>query len=439
MENEVITVVQVQVLSKILQSSDNSIVDENNLTEEYFFGYEKEYHFIQNHIKQYGNVPDKLTFLAEFPNFELVEVGESDRYLLDKLREECLFRQSAPILQHMADLMQTDTNMAVEYMASQLQNLQPNYSLGGTDIVSQASQRYEQYKDRKANGDKWYFESGFRELDDIIHGIQRGEELLVLVARTNQGKSWILEKICAHVWGTGFNVGYFSPEMSADSVGFRFDTLTSHYSNKSLMWGKDDIDEEQYSQYIDSLKTKQNKFMVATPLDFGNQLTVTKLKNWIKQYKLDMVAIDGITYITDERGKRGDNKTTSLTNISEDLMALSVELKVPILVVVQANRSGVVQEDDGTPELESIRDSDGIAHNASKVLSIRQKKDNVLEIGIKKQRFGAVGGKLNYTWDINTGEFTYIPIKEKPSKDEEPKERTRTRTEKKEKDKSDVF
>ena len=88
--------------------------------------------------------------------------------------------------------------------------------------------------------------------------------------------------------------------------------------------------------------------------------------------------------------------------------------------------TGVVgREEQGTPELESIRDSDGISHNASKVIAIQQKKNNILEMGIKKQRFGAVGGKLNYTWDINTGQFTYVPSFD----DAEPRERTRKKVE----------
>lgn len=90
-------------------------------------------------------------------------------------------------------------------------------------------------------------------------------------------------------------------------------------------------------------------------------------------------------------------------------MSLSMELKIPILVVVQANRQGVSEKEEGTPELETIRDSDGISHNASKVISIRQLVDNVLELGIKKQRFGPVGGKLKYAWNIDKGEFVYIP------------------------------
>lgn len=431
--------VSLQILSKILESKDNTIVEENFLTADYFVGYEKEFNFIQEHIKKYGNVPDKATFLSNFPEFEIVEVTESDKYLVDAIREEYLYQQSVPVLEKFAELLKTDSNQATNYLASNIASLQPSYGLGGTDIVANAKKRFEHFLDRKNNPKEWCFESGFAELDDLVDGIAREEELFVILARTNQGKSWILEKMCAHVWGLGFNVGYFSPEMSENSIGFRFDTLTSHYANKGLTKGSADIDEEEYSKYIDELQSKQNRFVVATPSDFNNCLTVTKLKNWVRQYQLDLVAIDGITYISDERSKKNDNKSTSLTNICEDLMSLSVELKIPVLIVVQANRTGVINgEDDGTPELDSIRDSDGISFNASKVIAIRQKKDNILEIGIKKNRTGAVGGKLNYTWNINNGEFTFIPARD----DAEPKERTRQKiddTKNKYKNSGDVF
>lgn len=402
--------VTLQILSKVLHTANNSIIADNLLTEDYFVGYENEYNFIQDHIKKYGNVPDKATFLAEFPQLELVEVTESDRYLVDTVREEYLYYKAVPVIQEAANLLKDDSNAAAEFLLNAMKTLQPNYALGGVDIVADATNRFNQFIERKDKQQEWFFTCGFPELDNIIHGIQRKDELFVIFARTNQGKSWILEKMCAHVWQIGYNVGYVSPEMSASSIGYRFDTLVSHYSNSGLMWGKDDIDTDDYEAYIQGLTQSENKFIVATPLDFDKKITVTKLKNWIKQYKLDLVAIDGITYMTDERGKRGDNKTTSLTNISEDLMELSMELGVPVVVVVQANRSGVVEKGgDDTPDLESIRDSDGIAHNASKVISIHQKEHGVLNMTVKKQRFGAVGGKLTYHWDINTGEFEFIP------------------------------
>lgn len=426
--------VQLQILNKILSTQSTDILDDNLLTVDYFVGFENEYNFMQEHVKKYGNVPDKATFISNFPEFELLDVTESDSYLVNTVREEYLYYRSIPVIQQAANLLKTDSNAAAEYLINAMKTLQPNYELGGVDIISEAQSRYEQYLERKEHQDDWYFTTGFPELDDLIHGLQRIEELFVLFARTNQGKSWIAEKICTHIWEIGFNVGYVSPEMSASSVGYRFDTLYKNYSNKGLMWGQDEVDDTEYKDYIQNLSTKNNKFIVATPLDFDKKITVTKLKNWITQYKLDMIAIDGITYMTDERYHRGDTKTTSLTNISEDLMALSMEMKIPILVVVQANRGEV----GVTPELENIRDSDGIAHNASKVLSIHQKERDTVELTIKKQRFGPVGGSLLYNWDINSGQFEFIPSYD----DAESVEVTKKKVEKVKKDykdKEDVF
>jgi len=432
--------VSLQIISKILATKDLSIIENNLLTEDYFVGYEQEYNFLLQHKKEYGSVPDTATFLSKFPDITLVEVGESDRYLVDTIREEYLYYKSVPVVQKVAELLKTDANAAAEYMIHALKDLQPSYRLGGTDIIADADERYQQFIERKEHQDDYFFTCGFEELDDLIHGIQREEELFVIFARTNQGKSWVLEKMCTHVWQIGYNVGYISPEMGASSIGYRFDTLHKNFSNKGLMWGKDDVEESDYKDYIADLKQSTNRFIVATPNDFDRKITVTKLKNWIQQYKLDLIAVDGITYMTDERYKRGDNKTTTLTNISEDLMSLSMEMKVPILIVVQANRNGVSQDDaDGTPELDTIRDSDGISHNASKVISIRQTKDHILKMEVKKQRFGSVGGKLNYTWDINTGTFTFIPSED----DAEPAHRTERKVREVKKqfsgDKEDVF
>lgn len=402
--------VGLQILNKVLQTHDYSFIEENQLTKDYFLEYEDEYTFIEEHYKQYGNVPDKATFVAKFPEFDFIDVTESDRYLLQTVQEEYLYYKSVPVVQKIAQLLKADANAAVEYMFQSMKTLQPNYNLGGTDIIAEAEKRYNEFINRRDNHDSWYFTTGFQELDEVIHGLQRGEEFMVIVARINQGKSWVLERICTHVWEIGFNVGYISPEMGKSSIGYRFDTLYQNFSNSDLMWGNKNFDADAYKKYIDKLKENKHEFIVATPAeDFAKKITVTKLKNWVNKYKLDLIAIDGITYLSDERYKHGDNKTTSLTNISEDLMGLSIELGIPILVVVQANRTGVIdKESDDTPELESIKDSDGIAANASKVLALKQSNDGTLTIQVKKQRNGRVGDKVRYQWSPNIGEF--IPL-----------------------------
>ena len=424
--------IALQVLSKVIASKDISFLEDNILTVDYFVGFEDEYNFIIDHYKKYGNVPDKATFLSHFsdengnPTIELVEVTESDQYLLDTIREEYLYQKSVPILYNIRDLLKEDANAAAEYMIHAVRDLEPDYHISGLDIVSQANQRYQEFLERKNNQDKWFFTTGFQELDDITHGLQKGEEFVVIVARINQGKSWVLEKICSHIWQIGFNVGYISPEMGATNIGYRFDTLYNHFSNKDLVWGNDSLDEKAYLEYIEKLSKMENKFVVATPIDFQRKITVTKLRNWIKHNKLDMIAIDGITYLTDERFKRGNTKAETLTNIGEDLMSLSMELNIPVVVVVQANRGAVNHDDEeATPELETIKDSDGIAANASQVIAIKQMKNSVLRLEIKKQRNGKVGGRLDYAWDIDKGDFVFIPSEG----DAESKEKTEEKVE----------
>ena len=397
--------VSLQILNKIISTKDISIIIDNNLTIDYFLEYEDEYSFIKEHFDNYKNVPDIETFINKFPDFELLEVNESDRYLVDAIREEYLYSKSVPVIKKAAELLKSDSNEASRYLQSELVNLTPNYTTPYVDIIHSNS-RVEMFEDKSNNKDKWFIPTGFEELDDIIYGWQCGEEFVVIFARTGIGKSWVLVKTVQHAWEIGKNVGYVSPEMSADKIGYRFDTLNNHFSNMALVRGdKSKVSIDEYRQYNEKLAEHNNRILVSTPMDFNKQVTVGKLRTFVQANNLDMLAIDGITYMTDERYKRGDNKTTSLTNISEDLMALSCELKIPILVVVQSNRGGTEKD---TPDLEDIRDSDGIAHNATKVISLNQKEE-ALVMKIKKNRDGKIGDKLTYLWDIDLGEFTWMP------------------------------
>ena len=397
--------VSLQILNRVISTKDISIIIDNNLTIDYFLEYEDEYSFIKEHFDNYKNVPDTETFINKFPDFELLEVNESDRYLVDAIREEYLYSKSVPVIKKAAELLKSDSNEASRYLQSELVNLTPNYTTPYVDIIHSNS-RVEMFEDKSNNKDKWFIPTGFEELDDIIYGWQCGEEFVVIFARTGIGKSWVLVKTVQHAWEIGKNVGYVSPEMSADKIGYRFDTLNNHFSNMALVRGdKSKVSIDEYRQYNEKLAEHNNSILVSTPMDFNKQVTVGKLRTFVQANNLDMLAIDGITYMTDERYKRGDNKTTSLTNISEDLMALSCELKIPILVVVQSNRGGTEKD---TPDLEDIRDSDGIAHNATKVISLNQKEE-ALVMKIKKNRDGKIGDKLTYLWDIDLGEFTWMP------------------------------
>ena len=80
--------IQLQFLNKLIKTKNASLLTVNNLNHEFFSDYINEYRFIQSHLDQYGTIPDVETFVNKFPDFDVLEVGETDKYLLDALYED---------------------------------------------------------------------------------------------------------------------------------------------------------------------------------------------------------------------------------------------------------------------------------------------------------------------------------------------------------------
>lgn len=409
--------IELQVISKILDTKIYFLSDsEEEITSEYFVNYTKEFEYIQSHYKQYNTVPDIETFLSKFPDIELVEVNEDTEYLLDELNHEHLYNKLLPVFKQGFSLFEEGKLLdACDVLMSDIPKAK-EVAVKPQDVgvVESVDERIHDYEYVNQNQSANFIPTGFAEIDNDIVGLQRGDELVVFYARTNQGKSWVVEAIGTNIVEQGYRVGYFSPEMSKKDIGYRFDTLHGNLSNSAMRFGKvtDDFNLDVYTDYGNKLKQLRGEMFITTPTDFQRRLTVSKLREWKEHRSLDVIIIDGITYLTDERFQKGDSKTTSLTNISEDLMTLSGEVGIPIAVVVQANRGGVIDKASlDTPELENIRDSDGIAMNASKVYAVKQmQKNNIVTLVIenKKSRGTKMGQTYTYTWDIDVGTFVYV-------------------------------
>lgn len=406
--------VELQILSKVINTKDSSILTSNGLRSEYFTEYKEEYLFIEKHLNEYKSVPDAETFLSVFPDFTLVNVSEPDDYLVSTLNEEHLYSITVPVVQKIADLLQTNSNDAVEYLHSQIDNLRV-INNAKTNLYSDVDSRYEQYLKRCENPKFESISTGFKELDERLNGWHKGEELGVIFGRTGNGKTWVLLKSLVGAWNEGLNVGLIEPEMTAEHISYRIDTINGNFSNIALTQGKK---LEGYKEYLQSLKEKTNKFHIAGLRDFKNKITVQKLRTFIINNDIDILGIDGISYMQEEVYNREVNRSMQLTNIAQGLMDLSVELGVPILVVAQSNRGGV--RDGEAPGLENIRDSDGIAFNSSVVLAVKQ-ENGIMEIKIQKNRKGITGGSVKYKCDLDIGKFDYTKEEtRRPSEDTEP-------------------
>lgn len=395
-----------QLINKILQTKDYGIIRTNGLDDSYFEGYKDEFNFINDHYRQYGNIPDQLTFMNKFGNFELVEVNETNDFLLDQLYEQYGFNKFCKILPEFNALLKKDSRLGFNYLNSVMPELKPHAVCRGIDIIAQARERYDIYKNRSLNADSMVIKTGLQELDEIFGGWEFGDELVTIVARTNQGKSWLLMKFLAEAWKQGKRVGLYSGEMNHIKLGYRFDALFQHFSNRALVQG---MQTDGYEEYVANMETMKNPFYIITQKEFGGKPTVQKIRNFIEENNIEIMGIDQFSLMEDGRATMRDPTRMRLSHIAEDLFLLSSEYKIPILGLAQANREGAKKEGEtDAPGLENIKESDDIAHNSSKCIGMRQSNFGLV-LDIIKNREGRVGDKLLYSWDIDVGHFAYIP------------------------------
>ena len=397
-------ITQLQLLNQILETKDYSTIIENNITSDYFPNYEKEFIFINKHYITYGNVPDKATFLNAFPDFEIIQVTESKDYLVSEIYREHNEKFLASTFNKIKGLLMAGkTDDAMNLFSNAAQVASSKKHLDAINIMEDTS-RYNDYVDRCTNLDKYYLSTGLRELDSSLGGgIDMENELGVVAARTGIGKSWRIIKMVTAAVKKGLKVGLFSGEMSVNKVGYRFDSLMSGVSNSSLVHGNISVTNE-YKSYLDNLENDYTgKLFIMTRDMVDGNCGVTALRGFVEKYNLDILFIDQLSLLDDDKNARQPNER--MANISKDLKVLQVTKKIPIISASQQNRTAV--DDDGLAGTENIAVSDRVAQDASFVIFLGM-KDNYLILNIAKARDGASQRLLKYYVNYDNGTFAFI-------------------------------
>lgn len=398
--------IQLQVLNYILSSGDSSIIEINNLNVGFFSEYKDEFKFIKNHLDAYGKVCDSESFISTFPHFEVIEVNEPTVYLVDELYNDYNTRKMAEVFNEVRTyIMNGDTKKAMEIYKASIEKFSTGVSLESVDLVKDTS-RFDDYVNKTQDLGKYYISTGFKELDAIVGGFDRQDELATIVARTNYGKSWILLKCATSAAQQGLRVGIYSGEMSERKVGYRIDTLLGHINNGAITHGNISVLND-YKQYIDKLPTLlSGSIKVITPSMINGPATVNALKMFIEKENLDILFVDQLSLLEDQR--RGKTTVDKYANISKDLKNLQVLKKISIISVCQQNRTTT---DDGKQNTTQIAGTDRIGQDSTMIIFLEKKETN-MKLTLGKSRDSEVGATLNYRVDLNLGIFTYIPSEE---------------------------
>lgn len=400
--------IELQVISKIL-TTDNEI-ELNTLCgydSSYYSVFKPQIEFILDHKDTYGDVPDVFTFQAEFPDITLVQVSESLRYLSSKLRENKQHIILLETFNKLKDLGSEDIKDAWTYIANQCERAEQLNPVQPLDLIKDAKLRSDQVQEF---GKQSRIPTGFPEIDKLMYGgLSTVEELLLLVARTNTGKSWVCTRMMESAQKHGFPVAYYSPEMQGSFLGTRFDTWRGHFKNSNLYQGQYS---DEYLAYIDSLPQEETSAYIIEDKDMPDGVGVRGLSEFVRKHGIRLLIIDGLAYMVDDQ--KSDRDHEKYKHICTGLFTMSKKYGCAVVVAVQANRDTKESKDDKGepfPNLYNVEGSDHPGRICTQAFALRQIFDkHVLDIRLEKSRM-ANNQKpvVSYAWDVNNGNCQYLP------------------------------
>ena len=398
---------ELQILNYAFIKNSLSIFSENGITADYFTTYRPQFEFLTSYYNQYGQLPSQETFQIKFDGkWDWLTVSDSADYLLKQLREAKLYRDVIVDYGKMTELIRDEkTDKAIEMMSEISQKYLQTSQSSCIDLITDGKARYDAYVESVNNPSKAFVTTGLPELDEILGGWDLQNESAAICARTGVGKSWMLVYFAMSAAKAGLRVGYYSGEMEADLIGYRFDTLLGNIANGSLTHGNASV-KEQYENFIETLPTVVSGHLYCiTPDDpmFGGRVTVDKLRSFIEKYDLQMLCVDQFSLVEDQRHAKTPREQA--VNISKDLRALQRIKKIPILYAVQLNREDTTENG---PSTKNISESDRIGQDCSTVLFI-ETKDDTMKMIIGKSRNAKSGDRLSYAWNKNMGIIRFIP------------------------------
>ena len=239
--------------------------------------------------------------------------------------------------------------------------------------------------------------TGFVDLDEMTRGLQGGD-LIIVAARPSMGKTSLVLNISQYVASQpDMTVGFFSLEMSKESLFIRLLTSEAQIDSHRLMSGA--IGQKDYGRISHALETlSAMRLYIDDTASIGVLEMRAKTRRLQAEHGLSLVVVDYIQLMSG-RG-RFENRTLELASISRSLKGLAKELHVPIVVLSQLSRAPESRSDH-RPQLSDLRESGALEQDADLVAMIY--RDDVYnrdpnnpdagtaELIIAKQRNGPTG------------------------------------------------
>ncbi len=246
---------------------------------------------------------------------------------------------------------------------------------------------------KKDSGDGAGMKTGFGKLDSIMIGLN-DTDLIIVAARPGMGKSAFALNVAANVCRSenAKSVCYFSLEMGNEQLVTRMLSSESLVNGYSLRSG--DLKSEDWQKLARGADE-----LASMPLYFDETagITVSQMKAKVRRIpNCGLVIIDYLQLMSSPNNY--NNRVLEISEITRQLKLMAKELKIPIILLSQLNRS-VESRTDKHPQLADLRESGSIEQDADVILFLYREgyynkelsDQSTSECIIAKNRHGETG------------------------------------------------
>tara|TARA_R110002153_G_scaffold80965_1_gene205408 strand:+ start:34902 stop:36224 length:1323 start_codon:yes stop_codon:yes gene_type:complete len=239
--------------------------------------------------------------------------------------------------------------------------------------------------------DDAYIPTGWDWLNEALDGGWRedGKALYMFAGQANIGKSIFLGNVAANIAEQGKTVLVISLEMSEMLYAKRIASNVTKIPMKNF---KTDTHTLKYALDAEHKRLPDAKIFIK---EFPpSTITTNQLMAFIQKLRdsgehIDAIVIDYLSLLS---SNNSGNSNERITEITEQVRAMSYIFKCPIISAIQLNRETFNKDNPG---MEGIAGAIGVAATADVIMSIFQTDEDMemglIKLGMMKNRFGPRG------------------------------------------------
>ena len=246
---------------------------------------------------------------------------------------------------------------------------------------------------KEKKGEDYSLYTGFFDLDKYTDGLHNSE-LTCIGARPATGKTAFALNIAINIAKRKKKVYFCSLEMSTEQIMQRIISNFTNINTQFLRTGR--LEENEKLRIAENTEKILN---LELKID-TNTRYIEELENIISIQKekeeIDVLIVDYLTLLKSK--EKFPIRELEVAEISRKLKLLALDLKIPIIILVQLNRDA----ENKVPSMANIRESGSIEQNCDNIIFLHNEDNsnnmvNEITVILEKQRQGMTGSlKLKF-------------------------------------------